>query len=281
MTPDQRFRTYLKMLEDLGVSLAPDATIVDLGCGAGRLVAAGRKRGYHVFGADIGFKESPETAELLASGVIRPIDLDPYRLPFDDASVDCIVSDQVFEHVMDYDACLVEMQRVLKPGGTTLHTFPSRYLLIEPHVFVPLGTMFRSRAWLRIWAALGVRNSMQRGLSSAEVSTRNFEYLRRHTNYLNRSEIRRHFERYFPEVRFAESSFLKHSERARILHKLSPVLPFLPRAYSFARGRVVFARRGASGESTEAPRLNLVVASGIEPPTTSMSRRCSTTELRD
>jgi hypothetical protein len=27
--------------------------------------------------------------------------------------------------------------------------------------------------------------------------------------------------------------------------------------------------------------VHLVVASGIEPPTTSMSRRCSTTELRD
>jgi ubiquinone/menaquinone biosynthesis C-methylase UbiE len=231
------------MLQDLGEALEPHATIVDLGCGAGNLVAAGRKHGYQVFGADIAFKDGPQTAELQASGAIRLIQLKPYRLPFDDASVDCIVSHQVFEHVMDYDACLAEVHRVLKPKGVTLHMFPSRYLLIEPHVFVPLATLIRSKAWLRLWAAFGIRNAWQHGLSSAEVSKRNFDYLTRHTNYLTRGEIRRHFERYFPDVRFAESVFLRHSNRARILHTLSRAFPFLPRAYSFARSRVVFGAR--------------------------------------
>jgi len=243
MDADTRFRTYLRMLEDLGAPVRPETVLLDLGCGAGNLVAAGRKRGHQIFGCDITFKEGKHAAELEASGAIRKISLDPYRLPFDDASIDCVFSDQVFEHVMDYDACIREIQRVLKPDGTTLHLFPSRYTPIEPHVFVPFATIHRSRPWLRLWAKLGARRKSQRGLSASRIGDMNHEYLTQHTNYLTKRQIRDHFRGFFPHVKFAESAFLKHSERARILHTLSKAMPFVPAVYSFARSRVVFASR--------------------------------------
>ena len=186
---------------------------------------------------------APVSLALCASGAvaIRKIGLDPYRLPFDDASIDCVFSDQVFEHVMDYDACIAEIQRVLKPDGTTLHLFPSRYSPIEPHVFVPFATVHRSRMWLRLWAKLGARRQSQRGLPAAHIGDLNYDYL-------TKRQIREHFKGFFPQVKFAESAFLKHSERARILHTLSKAMPFVPAVYSFARARVVFAsrRKGAS-----------------------------------
>lgn len=49
---------------------------------------------------------------------------DALALSFDDASLDLIVSNDVFEHVPDVDAALAEAARVLRPGGTLLFSIP-------------------------------------------------------------------------------------------------------------------------------------------------------------
>ena len=59
---------------------------------------------------------------------------DASRLPFDDASFDAGVSFQVYEHVRDPRACLRELARVVKPGGTVLFTVPGVWPAHEvPH----------------------------------------------------------------------------------------------------------------------------------------------------
>lgn len=40
------------------------------------------------------------------------------HLPFDDASFDCVINSEVIEHVPDVPEIMVEMWRVLRPGGT-------------------------------------------------------------------------------------------------------------------------------------------------------------------
>ena len=54
-------------------------------------------------------------------------------IPFDDSTFDCIVNNQVFEHVEDIDAVLSEVRRVLKPGGILLSLFPSEDVIREGH----------------------------------------------------------------------------------------------------------------------------------------------------
>jgi SAM-dependent methyltransferase len=49
---------------------------------------------------------------------------DGKTLPFDDASFDAAVSFEVFEHVFNIDAMLVELRRTLKPGGRIVLTMP-------------------------------------------------------------------------------------------------------------------------------------------------------------
>ena len=49
---------------------------------------------------------------------------DARALSFSDASLDTIVSNDVFEHVPDIDLCLVESARVLRPGGCLYFTIP-------------------------------------------------------------------------------------------------------------------------------------------------------------
>jgi len=50
----------------------------------------------------------------------------PYELPFEDDSVDLIVSGQTLEHVRNPFRSVAEMKRVLKPGGYMILIAPSQ-----------------------------------------------------------------------------------------------------------------------------------------------------------
>ncbi len=49
------------------------------------------------------------------------------RLPFGDGEVDLVASRSVLEHLPDTGAFLREAHRVLRPGGVTIHVFPSKW----------------------------------------------------------------------------------------------------------------------------------------------------------
>lgn len=203
----------------------PGETILDLGCGQGGMVVAFRERGLHASGCDFADRlQSPAGDDLL-----KPIVTEPYRLPFQDHSFDFIVSWQVFEHVMDLDQVLREIRRTLKPQGVSLHIFSGRYSFLEPHVQVPMATVFRSRSWLHLWAWLGVRSSHQAGKSAREVARENFSYLQGHTRYLRRSTILKKCRRVFPQSSFRDDIFidLGTSPRSRIVRRVARISPVL------------------------------------------------------
>jgi SAM-dependent methyltransferase len=58
------------------------------------------------------------------------------RLPFDDATFDTVLSNQVLEHVPDPHAHFTDLVRVLRPGGRLLLTVPFSFRLhSEPYDF--------------------------------------------------------------------------------------------------------------------------------------------------
>lgn len=238
-----------KILNALGWRMPSDPEILDFGCGFGRSVKVLRDAGYNAWGCDIKIVPGPndnnrskeQTRSMIEAGLLRLIQEDPYRLPFDDDSFDFVFSEQVFEHVHNYPEAVHELRRIIKPGGSCLHFFPSRYQLFERHIWVPLAGVITSYPWLRFWAMLGLRTRNQRGLSAGEVAQRNYTFLRDRTNYLPKRLIRAHFEKHFASVEFAESRFLEHSKRAQ---KFAPLIRWsniLPATYSTFRNRVVFA----------------------------------------
>lgn len=134
---------------------------------------------------------------------------EPYRLPFDDASFDYVVSQQVFEHVKDYAATLSELRRVMKPGGVGINIFfPPRMRIREGHVFVPFASILQHRAWLHLWARLGIRNQFQEGMDAREVVNANHAYLRDHTTYYTRRRVLQEARAVFPAARLAELEML-------------------------------------------------------------------------
>jgi demethylmenaquinone methyltransferase/2-methoxy-6-polyprenyl-1,4-benzoquinol methylase len=107
----------------------PDALVLDLCCGTGdlafALLRAGRAR---VLGADFAHTMLVRAKEKGAvqgqpanqsSATPMPFfEADALRLPFASASFDLVTSAFGFRNLANYEAGLLEIQRVLKPGGT-------------------------------------------------------------------------------------------------------------------------------------------------------------------
>ena len=93
--------------------------VADIGCGAGTQSALWAQDGHHVYALDI-------NEELVQLGRERtkqsglPIDFyigSAAKLPWPDASVDICLSPELLEHVKDWEMCIAESSRVLRPGG--------------------------------------------------------------------------------------------------------------------------------------------------------------------
>ncbi|MDQ8179736.1 class I SAM-dependent methyltransferase [Pelagicoccus sp. SDUM812005] len=79
--------------------------------------------------------------------------------PFPDGFFDLCISNQVLEHVQDLQGFFGEERRVARPGGASLHFYPSEETWVEPHCGVPWAHRVdraRLRKWLRAWSRLGV-----------------------------------------------------------------------------------------------------------------------------
>jgi len=71
------------------------------------------------------------------------------KIPLEDASLDCILCTEVFEHVVDPMAVLREFRRLLKPGGVLLLTSPQgSYVHMEPYHFYGGFSHYWYRHWL-------------------------------------------------------------------------------------------------------------------------------------
>ena len=228
--------------------LSKEWKILDFGCGVGRHTREFREAGYDAVGVDRPYPGlADELAALPDGGENVHLSSEVGRLPFEDDTFDLCFSTSVFEHVMDYDAALSEISRVLKPGAWTLHMFPSRWRPIESHIYVPFGARFQSYAWYRLWAQTGIRNVYQKDLGPKETARRNADYARTGLAYPTKREIARTFGRHFHRVEFVEREFVHATaEVSRISRTAVKVIdrPGMETLYRGFHNRVVLARKG-------------------------------------
>lgn len=131
--------------------LAGNDPYLDLGCGAGMLLAAGHRAGYNGVGIDVSMTWLVVAKRLIAASGARPILAAALgeALPLKDGAVGAVVSLDVIEHVNDPDNYLREISRVTRPGGGLALSTPNRYsLTAEPHVFV-WGVGWLPQNWQR------------------------------------------------------------------------------------------------------------------------------------
>ncbi len=115
---------YIKNLRDNAILSALEqpqsAKILDFGCGSGNLSQLLSKNGYDVFGVDISKKLLEYAKQKQRDHKWEVIHYDGKKLPFDDESIDAIVTYGVLIYLKDdndFLETLKELHRVLKPGG--------------------------------------------------------------------------------------------------------------------------------------------------------------------
>ena len=211
-------RSLLSVFTEMGKPVNMDDAVLDFGCGDGRMVYAFRKLGYRAFGTDIAPPSRDAERHIRAERLCKPrehpltlIHAEDYKIPFDNESFDFVVSWDVMEHVQHHAEALSEINRVLKRGGRSLHFFPSRYCILEPHIGVPFGTVLQGYSYLYLWALLGLGDKSQPARTAREVARKNYEFLRTETKYLSKRRLVRLAESSFRDIEFVEKHFWKHS----------------------------------------------------------------------
>jgi ubiquinone/menaquinone biosynthesis C-methylase UbiE len=144
--------------------LEDGGSIVDVGCGSGRLATylAERFRTIDYLGIDV----VPELVSYAASKCpanYRFATSDDLRIPAEDASADMVVAFSVFTHLFQEESYtyLLEARRILKPGGAIVFSFlefdrhwsifetmlTREWLDARPHL-----NMFLDRNTIELWA---------------------------------------------------------------------------------------------------------------------------------
>ncbi len=107
--------------------------LLDWGAGFGQVSALLHKSGVDV----TAFDYQPDVVDRVQPLARYPeievhLSSDPRALPFAEASFDSVLSCGVLEHVLDPDASLDEIRRVLRPGGTFyVFKLPNRWSYLE------------------------------------------------------------------------------------------------------------------------------------------------------
>ena len=110
---------------DMTGILAPGARALEIGTGTGSMLRELIARGVDAEGVELRQELIDQAHRFHGHLPIRRVT--GTTLPFPDSSFDVVVSFDVFEHIPDSDAHLLEVRRVLRPGGSYLLQTPNKW----------------------------------------------------------------------------------------------------------------------------------------------------------
>src|SRR6476661_9836620 len=114
----------LRFLDETGL-LRAGARVLEIGSGRGVLLKTLRQRGTEVVGIEPSDALSTEAIRL--HGPLPIARMSGTSLGFPNAAFDVVISFDVFEHIDDSDAHILEVRRVLRPGGAYALQTPNKW----------------------------------------------------------------------------------------------------------------------------------------------------------
>jgi ubiquinone/menaquinone biosynthesis C-methylase UbiE len=126
---DLRLQLRRVAVADALGKLPPGAVVVDVGCGVGEVLSA-----LTLVRTGVGIEYSKRhlaLAKELCSDRTSLIRASSYSLPIRTRCVDAVICLEVIEHLEDDQAALLEISRLLKPGGQLVISVPYAYYFPE------------------------------------------------------------------------------------------------------------------------------------------------------
>jgi len=121
-----RNRRYVRDAAILGYVPEKAQRVLDIGCGYGDLMLPFAKANVEVIGTELSQVMLDTARTNLKEYSSCRFALAPAEaLPFGDNSLDCVLLADVIEHLVDPQLCVIEVNRVLKPGGRLIITTPN------------------------------------------------------------------------------------------------------------------------------------------------------------
>lgn len=146
LTPESQERSRRlrdKLLAFHGQGGAP-LNVADIGCNAGTQSRVWAELGHHVYGIDIN-----QDLVQIAHQRLREADLpaafqlaSATALPFPDAAMDICIAPELLEHVADWETCLEEFARILRPGGVLFVSTTNRLCPVQHEFTLPLYSWY-------------------------------------------------------------------------------------------------------------------------------------------
>jgi ubiquinone/menaquinone biosynthesis C-methylase UbiE len=124
------------LLHFLGREDLSGLRVVDLGCSAGYIADEMAALGARTVGIDIDVPGLSQAQERFGERV-GFVCADGEKLPFADATVDVLIYNHIYEHVLRPDVVMAEIQRVLSPEGVVYLGLGNRLGVLEPHYRLP------------------------------------------------------------------------------------------------------------------------------------------------
>jgi SAM-dependent methyltransferase len=131
--------------------------VLDVGSSTGYISDELARAGATVVGLDIDVPGLSKAAALFGDRVGFACG-DGARMPLPDEGFDVAIFNQIYEHVVDPDAVMAEIHRVLRPGGVAYFGFTNRLVPVEPHYRLPLLS----------WLPAGAADRYVRGFGRAD-----------------------------------------------------------------------------------------------------------------
>lgn len=133
----QKARKILAIVgHHLGRADLAGLTAVDIGCSAGFIADELAGAGARTIGLDIDVP-GLQLAERRFGHHVGFVCADGSQLPVADGSVDLVVLNHIYEHVLHPDAVLDEIYRVLSNDGVVYLGLANRFGIVEPHYRLP------------------------------------------------------------------------------------------------------------------------------------------------
>lgn len=154
---------YARKIAMKELRLAKGSTVLDLASGTGDFSRMLQNEGMNSFAADLSFNMLK-----FAKGTKDPVQCDGTSLPFADSTFDGVLCGYALRNFVDLNSLIIEMARVLKPGG--------KFIAVD--VSVPTNPIikFGNQLWFaRIAPKIGRIISKNRQA---------YEYLPRSTSYM-------------------------------------------------------------------------------------------------